>query len=405
MIDLSRCVPEEDSLSSQVLGIRESSTPLFLERVEVVRRELRLCRPFESSFGRIDALVRLFPVIGFRTEGGERVTGIGECPPLSAPWYDGECDGTVAVALTHISAALIADPAPVTDSASFIGRYGWVVGHAMARVGVEGAYWDAVAQLSGIPVWRLWGGVRTSIEAGSSIGLETTPEAMLEKVRIAVEDTGVSRIKIKIKPGRDRVFVEAIRRAYPAIKLQVDANAAYNLFDPGHREILKSLDDFGLLMIEQPGKNDDILDHARLLADIQTPVCLDESIHHARHARQAIECWRQYSDVSKLVINVKPPRVGGFLEAIRIARLCADHGVAVWCGGMLESGLGKAANVHFCTRPEVSLPGDHVSQGPYFQHDVTTPLPCVNGRIAVPEGPGWGLGDRLLRQTDREDTS
>jgi o-succinylbenzoate synthase len=392
--------PEEATLSSEALGIRENRVPLFLERVEVIRREMRLCRPFESSFGRIDSLVRLFPAIRFRTATGERITGIGECPPLPAPWYDGECDGTVSVALKHLSAALTADPTPVTDSHSFIGRYAWVVGHAMARVGVEGAYWDAVGQLARTPVWRLWGGVRSSVEAGSSIGLEKTAEATLGKVRLAVDEAGVSRIKIKIKPGHDLHYVEAVRRAYPALGLQVDANTAYDLFDPRHVDILRSLDDFGLLMIEQPGKHDDILDHARMLADLATPVCLDESIRHARDARQAVECWRRYSDPSKLVINVKPPRVGGFVEAIRIARLCADHGVAVWCGGMLESALGKAANVHFSARAEVSLPGDHVSQGAYFEQDVATPLPCVKGCIRPPDEPGWGLEHVLLMRHD-----
>jgi O-succinylbenzoate synthase len=281
----------------------------------------------------------------------------------------------------------------VTDSASFLARYAWVVGHAMAKVGVEGAYWDAVARLAGTPVWRLWGGTRGSVEAGTSIGLEATPEAMMEKVSTAVEVMPGARVKIKIKPGKDVAFVEAVRRRYPDLRLQVDANAAYDLFDPRHRDALRSLDRYGLMMIEQPGPNDDILDHARLLADLGTPVCLDESILHARHARQAIESWRQYSDLAKLVINIKPPRVGGFVEALRIARLCADAGVSVWCGGMLESALGKAANVHFSTRAEVNLPGDHVSQGPYFREDVADPLPYHEGRIAAPDATGWGLGE------------
>jgi o-succinylbenzoate synthase len=386
-------VPDEEFLSPEVLGIRENREPLFLERVEVRKMAMELVRPFETSFGRFDRLVRLFPHIIFRTQGGERVTGTGECPPLPAPWYDGECDATVAVALEHIISSLTADPAPVTDSASFIGRYTWVVGHAMAKVGVEGAYWDAVARLRGVPVWRLWGGTRTTVEAGTSIGLEASAGDMLSKVKQAVEVEGVARVKIKIKPGRDLVFVEAIRARYPGLLLQVDANASYDLFDPRHRAALKALDAFGLLMIEQPGKNDDIMDHARLLADLVTPVCLDESILHARHARQAMECWERYSSLRKLVINIKPPRVGGFLEAIRIARLCADRGVPAWCGGMLESALGKTANVHFSSREEVNLPGDHVGQGPYFREDVAVSLPCRDGAIALPERCGWGLDE------------
>jgi len=392
----SPVVPDEESLSPELLGIRENREPLILERVEVRKKAMELVRPFETSFGRFDRLVRLFPRITFRTRDGERVTGTGECPPLPAPWYDGECDATVAVALEHIISSLTADRGPVTDSCSFIARYAWVVGHAMAKVGVEGAYWDAVAQLRGVPVWRLWGGSRTSVEAGTSIGLEATPIDMMSKVDRAVEGEGAARVKIKIKPGRDLVFVEAIRARYPGLRLQVDANASYDLFDPGHRAALKALDGFGLLMIEQPGRNDDILDHARLLADLETPVCLDESILHARHARQAMECWERYSSLDRLVINIKPPRVGGFLEAIRIARLCADRGVSVWCGGMLESALGKAANVHFSSRNEVNLPGDHVGQGPYFREDVAGSLPCRQGTITLPEGDGWGLAEVRL---------
>jgi O-succinylbenzoate synthase len=384
---------EEDRLSPGVLGIRENSAPLFLERIELHRRTLELVQPFETSFGRFDRLTRVFPALTFRTRSGESVTGVGECPPLPAPWYDGECDGTVAVALEYIVSSLRSNPTPVTDSASFLNRYRWVVGHNMAKAGVEGAYWDAIARLQGVPVRKLWGGTRRSVEAGTSVGLEETPEAMLTKVDVAVGEMKAARVKIKVKPGKDVAFVEAIRTKYPDLRLQVDANASYDLFDPRHRAALKELDRYNLMMIEQPGRNDDILDHARLLADLDTPVCLDESILHARHARQAVECWQKYSLLGKLVINIKPPRVGGFLEAMKIARLCSNHGVPAWCGGMLESALGKACNVHFSSREEVNLPGDHVGQGPYFREDVAPSLPCRDGRIELPGGVGWGIGE------------
>jgi len=385
--------PEEDGLSSAVLGISENTEPLSIERIELHRRSLHLVRPFETSFGRFDRLTRVFPAITFRTRSGDSLTGIGECPPLPAPWYDGECDGTVAVALEYIVASLRSDPKPVTDSASFIGRYSWIVGHNMAKAGIEGAYWDAVARLRGVPVRVLWGGTRRSVEAGTSVGLEETPEEMMRKVDVAVGAIQAARVKIKVKPGKDVAFVAAIRAKYPDLRLQVDANASYDLFDPRHRDALKELDRYDLMMIEQPGRNDDILDHARLLADLATPVCLDESILHARHARQAIECWQRCSSLRKLVINIKPPRVGGFLEAIRIARLCGNHGVPVWCGGMLESALGKACNIHFSSRAEVTLPGDHISQGPYFRDDIAPSLACADGRIDLPEDAGWGIGE------------
>lgn len=384
---------EEESLSPRVLGISENNEPLHIEEIRLHRRSMELVQPFETSFGRFDRLTRVFPAISFRTRCGYLLTGLGECPPLPAPWYDGECDGTVAVALEHIVSSLRSDPAPITDSASFIGRYSWIVGHNMAKAGIEGAYWDAVARLRGVPVRELWGGARRSVEAGTSVGLEETPEEMMRKVDVAVGEVQAARVKIKVKPGKDVAFVAAIRARYPDLRLQVDANAAYDLFDPRHRAALKELDRYDLMMIEQPGRNDDILDHARLLADMATPVCLDESILHARHARQAIECWQRYSSLSKLVINIKPPRVGGFLEALRIARLCHNHGVPVWCGGMLESALGKAGNIHFSSREEVTLPGDHISQGPYFREDIAPSLPCRKGRIELPEGVGWGLGE------------
>lgn len=384
---------EEESLSSRVLGISENSEPLQIEEIRLHRRSMELVQPFETSFGRFDRLTRVFPAITFRTSSGDLFTGTGECPPLPAPWYDGECDGTVAVALEHIVASLRSDPAPVVDSLSFIGRYSWIVGHNMAKAGIEGAYWDAVARLRGVPVRELWGGARCSVEAGTSVGLEETPEAMMRKIDMAVGTMRAARVKIKVKPGKDVAYVAAIRARYPDLRLQVDANAAYDLFDPRHRAALKELDRYELMMIEQPGRNDDILDHARLLGGLETPICLDESILHARHARQAIECWQRYSSLRNLVINIKPPRVGGFLEAMKIARLCHNHGVPVWCGGMLESALGKACNIHFSSREEVTLPGDHISQGPYFREDVAQSLPCRDGRIELPEGIGWGLGE------------
>ena len=263
----------------------------------------------------------------------------------------------------------------------------------MAKAGVEGAYWDGVARLRGVPMASLWGGTRKTVPTGTSVGLEPTEAALMEKIRVAVEEMGVCRVKLKVKPGRDVAYLEAIRNRYPDLPLQVDANGAYDLFDPAHLALLKAFDRFGLLMIEQPGRNDDILDHARQLASLETPICMDESIRHATHARQALQLWEEYSSLSRLVVNIKPPRVGGYLEAIRIARLCADRGVSVWCGGMHESALGKTANVHFCSREEVNLPGDHVSQAPYFVRNVGSSPEYRQGYLTVPTGTGWGIED------------
>ena len=395
----------EEALSPAALGLYENPVPLFIQSVRVRTRKMELRIPFETSFGRFDSLVRLYPEITFRTEDGEVVTGVGECSPLSAPWYDDECHRSTAVALGYLTASLTGkgveeadgvasgtEP-PVTGVLSFTSRYRWIVGHPMAKAGVEGAYWDGVARLRGVPMASLWGGTRKAVPTGTSVGLEPTEAALMEKIRVAVEEMGVCRVKLKVKPGRDVAYLEAIRNRYPDLPLQVDANGAYDLFDPAHLALLKAFDRFGLLMIEQPGRNDDILDHARQLAHLETPICMDESIRHATHARQALQLWEEYSSLSRLVVNIKPPRVGGYLEAIRIARLCADRGVSVWCGGMHESALGKTANVHFCSREEVNLPGDHVSQALYFVRNVGSSPEYRQGYLTVPTGTGWGIED------------
>lgn len=390
------------------LNIHENREPLFIEKIVIHKRAMELRIPFETSFGRFDSLVRLYPEITFRTGAGEKVTGIGECSPLSAPWYDYECHRSVETALQFIVAGLTgkkleesdgraaAHLEPVTDVFSFIDRYKWIVGHHMAKAGAEGAYWDAVAQLEQVPVSRLWGGTRQEVETGTSVGLEPTPEELMRKVDVAVGQMQVARVKVKVKPGRDLAYIEAIRKKYPELRLQIDANSAYDLFNPQHLARLKEFDSYDLMMIEQPGRNDDIFDHARQLAGLKTPICLDESILHAIHARQAIDLWQQYSAVERLIINIKPPRVGGYLEAIRIASLCHHHGVSVWCGGMHESALGKTANVHFSARPEVNLPGDHVSQAPYFKVNVADSPEYHAGRLTVPQGLGWGLKNLQL---------
>lgn len=389
-------------------GIFVNNKPLFIRKVKVVKKRMEMTIPFETSFGRFSSLTRLFSVIEFETEQGEVFTGTGECPPLDAPWYNYECHRTVEVALGYISSALTGKPvdlidgivapgqSPVTDIYSFINKYKWIVGHEMAKAGVEGAYWDAVAQMNSVPVSTLFGGTKKKVLAGTSVGLESTIDQFMKKVEFAVEVMKVARIKMKIKPGKDIKFVEAVREKYPGILLQVDANAAYDLLNPSDVSILKELDNYNLTMIEQPGRNDDIIDHSRQLVGLITPICLDESILSAFHARQAIELWEQYSDTNRLIINIKPPRVGGFLESLKIAQLCYINGVSVWCGGMYESALGKTANVHFSSRIEVNLPGDHVSQAPYFKEDIAESPVYYNGEITVPEGIGWGLKGRRI---------
>ena len=389
-------------------GIFINNKPLFIRKVRVVKKRMEMTIPFETSFGRFSSLTRLFPVIDFETEQGDVFTGTGECPPLDAPWYNYECHRTVEVALEYISSSLTGKPvdlndgivalgkSPVTDIYSFINKYRWIVGHEIAKAGVEGAYWDAIAQMNSVPVSTLFGGTKKKVLAGTSVGLESTIDLFMKKIEHAVEGMKVARIKMKIKPGKDINYIEAVRKKYPEILLQVDANAAYDLFNPADIALLKELDNYNLTMIEQPGRNDDIMDHSRQLAGLTTPICLDESILNVVHTRQAIELWEQYSDTKKLIINIKPPRVGGFLESLKIAQLCSNNGVSVWCGGMYESALGKTSNVHFSSRIEVNLPGDHVSQAPYFKEDIAESPVYENGEITVPEGIGWGLKESKL---------
>lgn len=385
------------------LNIFENREPLTIEKIVVHKKEMRLVIPFETSFARFDRLVKFYPEITFRTSSGDRIKGVGECSPLSAPWYDYQCHRSVETALGYLTGALtgktiddydgtpVEGLEPVTDIHSLHFRYKWLVGHNIAKCGIEGAYWDALAKLNEVPVYKLWGGTRKKVETGTSVGLEPVVEAMLRKVEKGVDELKVARVKIKVKPGKDIQYIEAIRKRYPELPLQVDANAAYDLFSPKDIAILKEFDNYNLILIEQPGNNEDYYDHARQLAGLETPICLDESILNATHARQAIELWKEYSSPGKLIFNIKPPRVGGYLEAIRIAVLAAENGVKTWCGGMHESAIGKTANVHFSAREEVNLPGDHVSQGPYFINDVGQHPEYSSGHIEVPEGKGWGV--------------
>lgn len=370
--------------------------PLKMSGVRVVDRKFQLVNPFTTSFGTIKELTRFYPVIKFKTQDGKEIQGIGECPPLPYPWYDGEAHDLTQIALGQYLIPLLKQfKGEITNVKDFLRIYGGVTGvqrNFMAKVGLEGAYWDAVGKLTGQPVYKLWGGEISQVEAGTSVGGRNIEET-LERIERAVE-MGVRRVKVKIKPGFDVSLVEAIRKRYPNLLLQVDANSSYDLLNPDHIEVLKALDKFGLLMIEQPLWNDDRYYHLMLSREIETPICLDESIENARHAAEAIEMWKNAGILDRLIINIKPPRVGGFWEAVKIAKLCRRYGVRTWCGGMLESALGKTANVHFSTLTD--LPGDHVSQGKYFIEDIADSPLLEDGYITVPQEPGWGVRNLKL---------
>jgi O-succinylbenzoate synthase len=266
-------------------------------------------------------------------------------------------------------------------------------GHNMAKAAVEMAAWDLYAKQQGLPLWRVLGGSGRPVASGVSIGIQDSLDELVERVRVERE-SGYQRIKIKIKPGWDVAAVERVRKAFGDIPLMVDANAAYTRADAGH---LATLDQFDLMMIEQPLDYDDWLDHAALQAWIRTPVCLDESITSPRIAELAIEAG------ACRIVNIKPGRVGGHQESIRVHDVCAAHQVPVWHGGMLESGIGRAHNLHLSTLPNFRLPGDIAASRRYYAEDLIAPAIDVNpdGTVSVPDrGAGIGV-EIVLERVDR----
>jgi O-succinylbenzoate synthase len=348
-----------------------------IERIELHHIELELVRPFETSFGRETSR----PCILVAVSGGG-LTGWGECVAGDGPWYAYETIGTAWHVLRDFLIPMllgqdVASPADVEEI------FRPVRGHPMARAGLEIAVWDLLAQADGVSLAAALGGQSDRVPVGVSLGIQPSLESLLDQVEQRVAE-GYGRVKLKIKPGWDVAVVRTVRERWPDLPLQVDANAAYAL---GDSTILKELDPFDLLLIEQPFHHDDIVDHARLQAQLQTPVCLDESIHSPAHARWALEI-----DACR-VINIKVGRVGGLGAAKQIHDLCQQRGVPVWCGGMLETNVGRAANVAVATLPNFRLPGDISASARYYERDVAHPDFVLNAdsTLSVPTGPGLGV--------------
>jgi O-succinylbenzoate synthase len=307
--------------------------------------------------------------------------GYGECTAPEDPFYNHETIDTAWIIVANYVAPLLA--ASQVKSAREINRaLSRIRGNRMAKGGVEAAVWDLEARLSNSPLWHHIGGARREVACGVSIGLQESADLLVEKVARELE-RGYQRIKIKIKPGRDIALVEAVRARFPDVRLMVDANSAYTLSDI---ETLRRLDQYNLMMIEQPLTPGDLVDHAKLQREITTPVCLDESILTAADARHAAELG------SCKIINVKLGRVGGHGEAKLIEEFCRNAGIAVWCGGMLESGVGRAHNIAMSTLEGFTLPGDVSASERYWEEDVIEPPVTVTpgGTIEVPTGPGIG---------------
>jgi len=368
----------------------EQSTPqIRVEGVEIRLVRLPLLEPFETSFGKIDS--RLIFLICLSADG---LRGWGEVVAAEQPLYSYETVGTAFHVIKDFLAPAVLDE-PIASLADLARRFARFRGHNMARAGLELAYMDLLAQARQQSLSTLIGGERQQIAAGVSLGIQLTPAQLLKRVERYLS-LGYQRIKLKIKPGWDIEIVDEVRRAYPKILLSVDANSAYTLADAEH---LRKLDDFELLMIEQPLHNDDIVDHAKLQRLLQTDLCLDESIVSQRLAQAALDLE------SCRIINIKIGRVGGYSEALAIHDLCAARGVPVWCGGMLESGIGRAHNIALASLRGFTLPGDISASARYFEHDLISPEVTVasDGTVAVPEGIGLGFEVELgfiERQTE-----
>jgi O-succinylbenzoate synthase len=365
-----------------------------VERIVLRHISLPLVHFFETSFGRI--YERHMVLVEAISEG---LSGWGEITAERHPFYNEEwTDSAWLIARDYVAPRLLNH---AFQSAADVGdRTSGIRGHRMARGGVEAAIWDLEARRNGVPLAKqIGGGAHAEIPCGVSIGIQDTVPQLIRKIETEL-NAGYQRIKMKIKPGWDVDVVREVRRAFPRIRLMVDANSAYTLADAGH---LRRLDEFNLMMIEQPLGHDEIIDHAALQAQLQTPVCLDECIGSAHHAEQAIRlraCG---------ILNIKLGRVGGFREAKRVHDVAQANGIPVWCGGMLESGIGRAHNIALASLPNFVLPGDVSASKRYWTRDIICPAVEVSprGTIAVPTTPGFGYDldhDFIKSITVREET-
>ncbi len=346
-----------------------------VDAVELIRIGIPLKTPFRTSFGtESERDVLLVRVVS------EDAEGWGECVAASSPSYSSEfVDGAQAVITRFLLPSLRG--AGDIDADGFAALVGSVKGHHMAKGAVEMALLDAELRAAGVSLGKRLGAVRDRVPAGVSVGIMDTVPQLVDAVSGYIAE-GYLRIKLKIEPRWDLEPVRAIREAFPDVLLQVDANTAYTVSDTDH---LAQLDAFDLVLIEQPLPEDDLSGHALLSKKMATPVCLDESIISARAALEAIEMG------ACSIINIKAGRVGGYLEAVRVHDVCVEHEIPVWCGGMLETGVGRAANVALAALPGFTLPGDTSASDRYYTKDLTEPFVLVDGHVEVPSGPGLGV--------------
>lgn len=350
---------------------------IIIERLVLRHIRMPLVHFFETSFGRTyDRDIILVEAV----VGG--VSGWGEVTAGENPFYNEEWTDSIWPLLIDYVAPRVLNH-PLSSPEQVYGRTSHIRGHNMTRAGVECAVWDLFARLHNQPLWKeIGGGTREQIPCGVSIGIQDSVPILLDKIRVELE-AGYQRIKMKIKPGWDVDVIHEVRREFPDILLMADANSAYTLDDAA---ALQRLDDFDLMMIEQPLAHDDIIDHAKLQRLLETPICLDECIRTAHQGQQAIEIG------ACRIINIKLGRIGGFAEAKRLHDVCQKNGVPVWCGGMLESGIGRAHNIALSTLPNFTLPGDVSASRRYWKKDIIVPPVEVSaeGAITISDGDGFG---------------
>lgn len=347
-----------------------------IEAITLRELHMPLVHFFETSFGRTTE--RRVMLVELHLDG---LTAWGECVAGEHPYYSEEAIETAWYVIeAELAPILVGQHIDSGNEVPTLMRR--VRGHRMAKAALENAIWEAEAQIKKVPLWKLLGGVRTEIPCGVSLGIQDSPEQLMDMISCEL-GAGYQRIKVKCKPGWDIQIFERIRERWPDILLSCDANSAYTLADTEH---LKHFDRFNLLMIEQPLWSDDIYFHSKLQKQLKTHICLDEAIRSARDARTAIELG------SCGIVNIKVGRVGGFSEALAVHDVAQQNNIPVWCGGMLESGIGRSHNVALSTLPNFSLPGDVSASNRYWAEDIIDPEVTVskNGAIAIGKEPGRG---------------
>ena len=364
---------------------------MIIDRIELRNIEMPLISPFETSFGVEE--VRNVLLVTVHSEG---FTGWGECTAGNDPFYCGESPETCRFILGEYLAPALLVGNISGDPFTFFDEVSFVRGNNMAKAALEAALWDLKAQREAVPLHKLFGGIRERLYTGVSVGIQESIEKLVEVVGKYKED-GYRRIKIKIKHGWDVEPVKALRDAYGDIPLMVDANCAYTVAD---KNILKELDQFDLMMIEQPLGHDDIVEHAALQAELKTPVCLDESIDSLGSLKAAIALK------ACRIVNIKQGRVGGPVQAMVVHDLCKKAGIPVWAGGMLETGIGRSLNIALATKENFEIPGDLSASNRYWAEDIIEPQVEMSssGELAVPDKAGRGfeirkdLVDSLTRE-------